>query len=148
VEHEDEKVLFMVQGPRDATNRVLEFLGNIDQSKRHQINILAISTSEIVVGRHWAKKRQKLMRDTAVCPVATVSHNCVGRVLDQGWTIESNIQKMLNSKEQLEKGSVVKVSLQDYLSHTEGGEVTVAPVLSELQPIHKVGWKRRTVKDR
>jgi hypothetical protein len=140
----DEQLLVMVQGPRDALNRVLEFLSTLSERERRHVDILAIATSE-ATGRRRARKRQKLMRDAEICPVATLSHRCVGGVVDKAWTIESNIRHLWSSHFQLEKESKVKASLQDYLSRTEGGKLISSLDPRSIQPTHTIDWKKRNV---
>jgi hypothetical protein len=138
------QVQVLIQGPRDAINRVLEFLSNLVQDEKPRINIVAFATSESS-GRRRAKKRQKLTHDAGMRPVATLSHHCVGGVLDQAWTVESNVQMMWDNQKELERSSVVKASLQDYLSRIKGGDSTASPVACGSQPTQVVGWKRKNV---
>lgn len=139
-----EQLLVLIQGPRDAVNRVLEFLSTLGKGRKALFHILAFATSE-GVGRRRARKRQKLLSDADMRPIATLTHANVGGVIDHGWSLESNVEQIWEDREQLERDTAVKASLQDYLSRTVGGNSTAAPVGNGTQPTQTVVWRRRNV---
>jgi hypothetical protein len=132
--------LILFQGPRDAHNRLLEFLNKlqVDSQKAH---IMAFLTGD-TEGKRSSRKRQKLMRSMEVYPIATISHQMVGGIIDHTWTLESNLLELESTKPLLERQSRVRAALSDYLSHTQGGKtIELAPVeSSEGNP--KLPWKK------
>lgn len=94
-------VLILLQGPQDALNRVVEFLMQLG-SNVVKLEILAFPTSEANKKRP-AKKRQKLMSNLGITPIASLSHHMVGGVVSGVWTLESNMRQLEYQRNDLER---------------------------------------------
>lgn len=136
-------VLVLLQGPREALNRILGWISGIDNVTA-RLDILVFATSELDARRRVEKKR-KLLPIMGVEPIAGLSHQSVGGVLDHTWTLESNVAKLVEQRDRLSKYCKVQASLQDYLSHTEDGKVRRPPTSEEVATVGtNVLWKRKT----
>jgi hypothetical protein len=136
-----EQVLILFQGPRDALNRVLDFMRELTGGTR-QVAIMSFVTIE-KEGRRAAKKRQRLMRSMDVSPIAVISHKAVGGVVDQSWTLNSNVTGLMSARARLERQSRVQAVLSDYLVHTLPGQRLVSTDREGNSSLTGVTWKRR-----
>jgi hypothetical protein len=126
-----ELVLVLLQGPRDALNRVINWISSLN-GHAARIDIMSFPTSELS-GRRQDRKRQKVMQSMSMKPIASLSHQSVGGVIDHAWTLESNIEDLLLCRDKLSQACKVQASLQDYLSHTQDGKVVQSPNREEIE---------------
>jgi hypothetical protein len=135
-------VLILFQGPRDAHNRLLDFLNRL-QVDLQKIQLLAFLTGGDSEGRRISKKRLKVMRSLDVHPIVMMSHRMVGGVIDYSWSLESNMADLERYKAQLERQTSVKAILADYLSHTQGGKTIEVASGDDNGDNFTLPWKRR-----